>query len=146
MHTHKSAVAIVAEATPCPAVQIIFPVVIVDQNIDTMRAAVQIAAKASVQNESSTHVLNSPRLTADLGLQQSNIALQIEFPVAIVDKNIDRKKPATRKAAEAFIQYLFTTPAQQEFMDCGFRSGHCDTFPVFGYESMIKLGLYGHVV
>lgn len=47
--------------------------------------------------------------------------LQIEFPVAIVDKNIDRKRPATRAAAEAFVQYLFTTPAQQEFMDCGFR-------------------------
>lgn len=46
---------------------------------------------------------------------------QIEFPVAIVDKNIDRKRPATRAAAEAFIQYLFTAPAQQEFMDCGFR-------------------------
>ena len=56
------------------------------------------------------------------------IAMQIEFPVAIVDKNIDRKKPATRKAAEAFIQYLFTTPAQQEFMDCGFRSGPREPF------------------
>lgn len=45
----------------------------------------------------------------------------IEFPVAIVDKNIDRKKPETRVAAEAFLQYLFTPTAQQEFMDCGFR-------------------------
>lgn len=49
--------------------------------------------------------------------------MQIEFPVAIVDKNIDRKKPETRVAAEAFLQYLFTPTAQQEFMDCGFRSG-----------------------
>ena len=48
--------------------------------------------------------------------------MQIEFPVAIVDKNIDRKKPETRVAAEAFLQYLFTPTAQQEFMDCGFRS------------------------
>ena len=48
--------------------------------------------------------------------------VQIEFPVAIVDKNIDRKKPETRVAAEAFLQYLFTPTAQQEFMDCGFRS------------------------
>ncbi|KAL3130825.1 hypothetical protein ABBQ38_000160 [Trebouxia sp. C0009 RCD-2024] len=45
----------------------------------------------------------------------------IEFPVAIVDKNINRKKPETRAAAEAFLQYLFTPTAQQEFMDCGFR-------------------------
>ena len=48
-------------------------------------------------------------------------AVQLEFPVAIVDKNIDRKKPETRAAAEAFVQFLFTPTAQQEFMDCGFR-------------------------
>ena len=53
----------------------------------------------------------------------TSCALQIEFPVAIVDKNIDRKKPETRAAAEAFVQFLFTPTAQKEFMDCGFR---CD--------------------
>ena len=48
-------------------------------------------------------------------------ALQIEFPVAIVDKNIDKKEPQARVVAEAFVNYLFTPEAQQEFMDCGFR-------------------------
>ena len=45
--------------------------------------------------------------------------IRIEGPVAVVDKNVDRK--GTRKAAEALAAYLFTDEAQQVFADEGFR-------------------------
>jgi ABC-type sulfate transport system substrate-binding protein len=48
-------------------------------------------------------------------------ALQIEMPVAIVDANIDKKTPEARRAAEAFIEFLFTPAAQHEFARCGLR-------------------------
>ena len=45
--------------------------------------------------------------------------------MAVVDRNLDRRSPstraATRAAAEAFVQYLFTPAAQREFSACGFR-------------------------
>jgi sulfate transport system substrate-binding protein len=43
----------------------------------------------------------------------------IEGPVAVVDKNVDKK--GTRKVAEAFAKFLYTDPAQQAFADEGFR-------------------------
>jgi len=43
----------------------------------------------------------------------------IEGPVAVVDKNVDRK--GTRKVAEAFARFLYTDAAQQAFADEGFR-------------------------
>ena len=61
------------------------------------------------------------KLCAESLIHSCAYALQIEFPVAIVDKNIDKKEPQARKVAEAFVQYLFSEEAQQEFMDCGFR-------------------------
>jgi sulfate transport system substrate-binding protein len=45
--------------------------------------------------------------------------IRIEGPVAVVDKNVDRK--GTRKAAEALAAYLFTDEAQQVFAEEGFR-------------------------
>lgn len=47
----------------------------------------------------------------------SNIS--IDFPVALVDKNVDKHQ--NRRVVEAFIQYLFTAPAQAEFAKVGFR-------------------------
>lgn len=47
--------------------------------------------------------------------------LQVEFPIAIIDRNIDKQPPEARVAAEAFIRYCFTPEAQREFADCGFR-------------------------
>jgi sulfate transport system substrate-binding protein len=45
--------------------------------------------------------------------------IRIEGPVAVVDKNVDRK--GTRKAAEALAAYLFSEEAQQVFAEEGFR-------------------------
>lgn len=47
---------------------------------------------------------------------------QIENPIAIVDRNVDKREPAVRAAAEAFVKYLYTPAAQREFSACGFRS------------------------
>ncbi len=45
--------------------------------------------------------------------------LLIETPVAVVDSYVD--KHGTRAAAEAFVSFLFTAPAQQVFAQYGFR-------------------------
>ena len=56
-----------------------------------------------------------------------DIALQVETPVALVDKNLERRpagtREKTRSCAEAFLEYLFTPDAQKEFAGCGFRYG-----------------------
>lgn len=45
--------------------------------------------------------------------------IRIEGPVAVVDRNVDRK--GTRKAAEALAAYLFSDEAQTIFAEEGFR-------------------------
>jgi len=47
------------------------------------------------------------------------INLSIDNPVAVVDKNVD--KHGTREIAEAFVDFLYTSEAQQEFAKLGFR-------------------------
>ena len=51
--------------------------------------------------------------------------MQVQTPVALVDRNLDRRSSKmhgpTRAAAEAFVQYLFSPEAQAEFADSGFR-------------------------
>ena len=47
------------------------------------------------------------------------INISIDNPIAVVDKNVD--KHGTREVAEAFVKYLFTPEAQQEFAKVGFR-------------------------
>jgi len=42
-----------------------------------------------------------------------------EMPIAVVDRNVDKK--GTRKAAQAFAQFLYTPAAQRIFVDNGFR-------------------------
>ncbi len=56
--------------------------------------------------------LKAPFLVPELNIR-------IEGPVAVVDKNVDKK--GTRKAAEALATYLTSEPAQQIFADEGFR-------------------------
>ena len=55
--------------------------------------------------------------------------LQIQAVVSLVDKTLVKKEPEARRAAEAFIDYMFTRPAQEEFAKSGFRCGlqlgHC---------------------
>lgn len=56
--------------------------------------------------------LKSPFIVPELNIR-------IEGPVAVVDKNVDRK--GTRKAAEALASYLLSEEAQQVFAEEGFR-------------------------
>ena len=57
---------------------------------------------------------------------------QVQTPVALVDKNVDRRsskmRGPTRAAAEAFLHYLFQPEAQAEFAENGFR---CTLLRVF---------------
>ncbi|KAK9865237.1 hypothetical protein WJX84_000257 [Apatococcus fuscideae] len=47
--------------------------------------------------------------------------VQVEMPVALVDKNLVRNSAAARAAASSFLQYLWEPACQQDFADCGFR-------------------------
>jgi sulfate/thiosulfate transport system substrate-binding protein len=48
-----------------------------------------------------------------------DVNISIDNPVAVIDKNVDQH--GTREVAEAFVQYLYTPEAQQEFANWGFR-------------------------
>lgn len=48
-----------------------------------------------------------------------DVNISIDNPVAVVDKNVD--KHGNREVAEAFVKYLYTPEAQQEFAKLGFR-------------------------
>ena len=54
-----------------------------------------------------------------------SLHLQVEFPIALIDRNLDKQPPEARTAAEAFIHYCFTPEAQREFAACGFRCPSC---------------------
>jgi sulfate transport system substrate-binding protein len=47
------------------------------------------------------------------------VNISIDNPVTVVDKNVD--KHGTRQVAEAFVDFLYTTEAQQEFAKLGYR-------------------------
>jgi sulfate transport system substrate-binding protein len=48
-----------------------------------------------------------------------DVNISIDNPIAVVDKNVD--KHGNREVAEAFVQFLYTPEAQQEFAKLGFR-------------------------
>ncbi|MCC5634703.1 sulfate ABC transporter substrate-binding protein [Nostoc sp. CHAB 5844] len=48
-----------------------------------------------------------------------DVNISIDNPIAVVDKNVD--KHGTREVAEAFVKFLYTPEAQQEFAKLGFR-------------------------
>ena len=48
-----------------------------------------------------------------------DVNISIDNPVTVVDKNAD--KHGTREVAEAFVDFLYTTEAQQEFAKLGYR-------------------------
>jgi sulfate/thiosulfate transport system substrate-binding protein len=50
----------------------------------------------------------------------TDVNISIDNPVAVVDANVD--KHGTREVAEAFVEFLFTPEAQEEFAKVGFRS------------------------
>jgi sulfate/thiosulfate transport system substrate-binding protein len=45
--------------------------------------------------------------------------IRVDFPVVAIDKNIDAH--GTRAAAEAFVQFLFSEPAQTIYAEAGYR-------------------------
>jgi sulfate/thiosulfate transport system substrate-binding protein len=55
----------------------------------------------------------------DYALVIPHSTILIETPVAVVDSYVD--KHGTRAVAEAFVNFLFTAPAQQVFAQFGFR-------------------------
>ncbi|MBD2664586.1 sulfate-binding protein [Richelia sinica FACHB-800] len=48
-----------------------------------------------------------------------DVNISIDNPIALVDKNVD--KHGNREVAEAFVKFLYTPEAQQEFVKLGFR-------------------------
>ncbi|WP_041233186.1 sulfate ABC transporter substrate-binding protein [Cylindrospermum stagnale] len=64
-------------------------------------------------------------LASQEGLAKDNfsvipqINISIDNPIAVVDKNVDRR--GTRQVAEAFVKFLYTPEAQREFAKVGFR-------------------------
>jgi sulfate/thiosulfate-binding protein len=68
-----------------------------------------------------------------------------EMPIAVVDKNVDKK--GTRKAAEAFARFLYTPAAQKIFVDNGFRpvtpQGKAYAQGKFPSVSFFKVGDFG---
>jgi sulfate transport system substrate-binding protein len=48
-----------------------------------------------------------------------DVNVSIDNPIAIVDQNVDKHR--NREVAEAFVKYLYTPEAQQEFAKVGFR-------------------------
>ncbi|MBD3884109.1 sulfate ABC transporter substrate-binding protein [Phormidium tenue FACHB-886] len=49
----------------------------------------------------------------------TDVNISIDNPVAVVDANVE--KHGTREVAEAFVEFLFTPEAQEEFAKAGFR-------------------------
>lgn len=47
------------------------------------------------------------------------INISIDSPVAVVDKNVDKR--GTREVSEAFVKFLYTPEAQKAFAEAGFR-------------------------
>jgi sulfate/thiosulfate transport system substrate-binding protein len=49
----------------------------------------------------------------------TDVNISIDNPIAVVDKNVE--KHGNREVAEAFVQFLYTPEAQEEFAKVGFR-------------------------
>jgi len=56
----------------------------------------------------------------DISYFVPSVNISIDNPVAVVDRNVD--KHGTREVAEAFVDFLYSEPAQEEFAKLGYRS------------------------
>ena len=72
-------------------------------------------ALLTYENEVILKALNGQKLPYVI----PEVNFSIDNPVAIVDKNVDQH--GTRNVAQAFIEYLYTPEAQQEFAQIGYR-------------------------
>lgn len=67
-----------------------------------------------------------------------DVNIRTDFPVAVIDKNVD--KHGSRQAAEAFVKFLFSEPAQKLYADAGYRTADEKiTEAVGGYAKITKL-------
>lgn len=86
------------------------------------REATDVFAKQG-QGDALINYENEIILAQQKGEQVSYVVppvnISIDNPIAVVDTNVD--KHGTREVAEAFVKYLFTPEAQQEFAKVGFR-------------------------
>lgn len=64
-------------------------------------------------------ILLAQQRSGDTSYVIPDVNISIDNPVAVVDRNAD--KHGTREVAEAFVKYLFTPQAQEEFAKVGFR-------------------------
>ncbi|MFM6403838.1 MAG: sulfate ABC transporter substrate-binding protein [Microcystis sp.] len=65
-------------------------------------------------------VILEGRNRPDISYFVPSVNISIDNPVAVVDRNVD--KHGTREVAEAFVDFLYSEPAQQEFAKLGYRS------------------------
>ncbi|MBE9243847.1 sulfate ABC transporter substrate-binding protein [Microcystis aeruginosa LEGE 00239] len=65
-------------------------------------------------------VILAARNQPDINYFVPSVNISIDNPVAVVDRNVD--KHGTREVAEAFVDFLYSEPAQQEFAKLGYRS------------------------
>jgi sulfate transport system substrate-binding protein len=81
----------------------------------------------------------------ELDLVYPPISIRAEPHVAVVDQNVDRKK--TRAAAEAYLRFLYTEPAQEIIATHFYRPGnaavlarHAATFPEMKLFGITEIG------
>ena len=81
----------------------------------------------------------------ELDLVYPPISIRAEPHVAVVDQNVDRKK--TRAAAEAYLRFLYTEPAQELIAKHFYRPGnaavlarHAATFPEMKLFGISEIG------
>lgn len=65
--------------------------------------------------------------------------LQVDFPVTVIDKVVDKR--GTRKVAEAFTEFLFTSKAQEIYAQAGYRPINSDVYERYAkqYQSIDTL-------
>lgn len=70
---------------------------------------------------------SNARFQSDGLLRCTAGCMQVETPVAVVDKNVNQRSSRTRavtiRAAHDFVAYLFSREAQEDFAASGFRHG-----------------------
>lgn len=75
----------------------------------------QVDALINYENE----LILASQMVQKVSYVVPDVNLSIDNPIAIVDKNVDRR--GNREVAEAFVKFLFTPEAQSEFAKVGFR-------------------------
>jgi sulfate transport system substrate-binding protein len=88
------------------------------------RAATTIFAERGLADvlvtfESEAHVLRAAVTGKNFEVIDPSVTLRVEFPVAVVDRVVDRD--GERPAAEAYLRFLYSPAGQKIILDNGFR-------------------------